>query len=68
VKYKFRLVINIPAHTYSVYVTPEGGTEQTVGTDFAFRTEQNTVAALNNWAVTVASATGSTTVCDFRLQ
>jgi hypothetical protein len=68
VKYTFRLVINIPAHTYSVFVTPEGGTEQTVGTDFAFRAEQNTVTNLDNWAVTVASATGSNTVCNFRLQ
>jgi hypothetical protein len=68
VKYSFRIVINVPAHTYSVYVTPAGGTEQTVGTDFAFRTEQNTVTELNNWAVTVASTTGSTTVCNFRLQ
>jgi hypothetical protein len=68
VKYKFRLVINIPAHTYSIFVTPEGGTEQTVGTNFAFRSDQSAVAALNNWAVTVASATGTTTVCNFRIE
>src|SRR5262245_11775749 len=44
VSYHFRLVINMPAHTYSIYVTPAGGTEQTVGENFAFRTEQNAVA------------------------
>jgi hypothetical protein len=68
VSYKFRVVVNIPAHTYSVFVTPQGGAEQTVATDFAFRTEQNTVVNLNNWAVTVASATGSISVCDFGVQ
>src|SRR5262249_19464843 len=46
VKYKFRMVVNIPAHTYSTYVTPAGGVEQTVGTDFAFRTQQSEVANL----------------------
>ena len=65
VKYSFRLVVNIPAHIYSVFVTPSGGGEQTVGADFAFRTEQNTVTNLNNWAVTTVSATGTNTVCDF---
>src|SRR2546430_3395171 len=39
--YLFRLAINVTAHTYSVFVTPAGGSEQTVGTNFAFRTEQN---------------------------
>src|SRR5262245_56507158 len=37
VSYHFRLVVNVPTHTYSVYVTPAGGAEQTVGTNFAFR-------------------------------
>jgi hypothetical protein len=69
VQYSFRLAANIPNHTYSVYVTPAGGAEQTVGTDFAFRTEQNTVTNLNNWAATLTSsgAAGSNTVCNFRV-
>jgi hypothetical protein len=29
VSYHFRLVVNVTAHTYSVYVTPAGGTELT---------------------------------------
>ena len=33
--YHFRLVVNVPAHTYSIYVTPPGGTEQTVGLNYA---------------------------------
>jgi hypothetical protein len=51
--YHFRLIINVPAHTYSIFVTPPGGTEQTVGSNFAFRTEQNAVTSLDSWGVIV---------------
>ncbi len=61
--YHFRLVINVPAHTYSVFVTPPGGTELTVGSNFAFRTEQNTVTSLDHWGVYAASGTDK--VCNF---
>ena len=62
VTYHFRLVVNVPARTYSIFVTPAGGTEQTVGTNFAFRTEQNTVTSLDWWGTVVnASTPGSTT-------
>src|SRR5262245_5926220 len=68
VRYHFRLVINVPAHTYSIYVTPAGGTEQTVGTNFAFRTEQNAVTALDWWGLDVnVSNPGSLTTCNFTL-
>jgi hypothetical protein len=66
VKYQFRLAVYIPTHTYSVYVTPEGGTELTVGENFAFRTEQNAVTTLNSLGVwTSSSPSGSNNVCDF---
>jgi hypothetical protein len=66
VTYHFRLVVNLAAHTYSIFVTPAGGTEQTVGVNFAFRTEQASVASLNSWAVWVnTTPSGSTTVCNF---
>ena len=64
--YRFRLAINVPGHTYSIYVTPPGGTEQTVGTNFLFRTEQNTVTSLDHWGV--YAGTGSVTVCNFTIQ
>jgi parallel beta-helix repeat protein len=68
VTYHFRLVVNVPAHTYSVFVTPAGGAERTVGTNFAFRTEQNTVTTLDWWGTVVnASTPGSTTVCNFTI-
>ena len=36
-----------------------------MGEGFAFRSEQSAVTELNNWALTVTSATGANTVCDF---
>jgi hypothetical protein len=47
--YHFRLVINVPTHTYSIYVTPGTGSELTLGTSYAFRTEQAGVTALDWW-------------------
>jgi hypothetical protein len=66
--YHFRVVVNVAAHTYSVFVTVPGGTEQTVGSGFAFRTEQNTVTSLSSWGVNVNGGTASNTVCNFAIQ
>ena len=65
VTYRFRLVVNVPSHTYDIYVTPQNGTEQVVGTGFAFRTEQNTVTSLSNRAVYAAAGTHQ--LCNFTL-
>ena len=67
VTYHFRMVVNIPAHTYSTYVTPAGGTELTVGANYAFRTEQNAVTNLDHWGVIVDITTGTNTVCNFQV-
>ena len=66
VSYHFRLVVSLQSHTYSIFVKPAGATtEQTVGTNFAFRTEQSDVTALDNWGAFVASTpSGSLTVCN----
>ncbi|HWZ94701.1 MAG TPA: chitobiase/beta-hexosaminidase C-terminal domain-containing protein, partial [Opitutaceae bacterium] len=48
--YHFRLVVNVPAHTYSVYVTPSGGSELTVGLNYAFRVAQT---SLDTWNIDV---------------
>jgi PKD repeat protein len=48
--YRVRLVVDVPAHTYDIYVQPDGGTELVVGKGYAFRTEQQAVTALDNWA------------------
>jgi hypothetical protein len=66
--YHFRLVVNVPSHTYSIFVTPPGGSELTVGSNFAFRTEQNTVTSLNYWGDFVDNASGGAgnlTTCNF---
>jgi len=63
--YRFRLVVDVPSHTYAAYVTPAGGSEATIGTGFAFRTEQATVTSLANWAL--FSDAGTHTVCNFAI-
>ena len=60
--YHFRLDIDIASHSYTAYVTPAGGTEQLLGTAFAFRTEQAAVSALNNLGV--YASVGGATVCN----
>jgi len=66
--YHFRLTIDIPTHTYSVFVTPPEGSELTVGSGLAFRTEQNMVTSLNNYGVFVGATSGSLQVCNFTTQ
>jgi hypothetical protein len=61
--YHFRLQIYPAAHTYTIFVTPPGSAEITLGTAFAFRSEQSGVSSLNNWAM--HSEVGSQTVCNF---
>ena len=63
--YHFRVVVDVSSHTYSAYVTPAGSAEQTIGTGFAFRTEQAAVTSLANWTLT--AITGSHTVCNFAI-
>lgn len=67
--YHFRLAINVTSHTYSIFVTPPGGSEITVGSNFAFRTEQNTVTSLDHWGALVNATPGGTLqVCNFTTQ
>jgi hypothetical protein len=67
--YHVRLVSNIATHHYSVSVTPPGGSEVTIGSDFAFRTEQNAVTSLDNFgAFVAATAANSLRVCNFSVQ
>jgi glucose/arabinose dehydrogenase len=66
--YHFRMAINVSTHTYSIYVTPPGGSEITVGANYAFRTEQAGVTQLDNWNVDVAATPGgSVTVSNFAI-
>jgi hypothetical protein len=67
VSYHFQVSVNIPAHTYSVLVTPSGGTQQLLANTFAFRTEQNNVGQLNWVAAFVGATTGSVSLCNFAI-
>jgi hypothetical protein len=64
VTYPIRLAIDMTTHTYPAFVTPPGGSGQTIRAGAAFRTEQNVVTSLDRWGVK-----GSTLgVCDFSVQ
>ncbi len=56
--YHFRVVVNVSAHTYSAYVTPPGGSELTIGTNYAFRTEQAGITSVNNFDTNVNASPG----------
>lgn len=56
--YLFRLVVDVPTHTYSAYVTPPGGSELTIGSNYAFRTEQNAVPKLDTFVVNNGAPVG----------
>lgn len=60
VKYHFRMSVNVATHTYSAFVTPPGGSEITIGSNFAFRTEQAAVTSLNTFNVDVNTSPGGT--------
>jgi hypothetical protein len=55
VSYHFRFVVNLPARTYSVYVTPAGGSELTLGVNYAFRSTAYNVTSLDNWNLQVGA-------------
>ena len=65
--YHFRLVVNLDAHAYSIFVTPPVGTELTIGNNFAFGSSQNTVTSLDSWATEQDAPPGGTTVCNFAI-
>jgi poly(beta-D-mannuronate) lyase len=68
VSYHVRLEVNVPAKTYSAFVRPAGGSEQTLALNYAFRTEQASVASLDSWGVGLnASPAGSLTGCGFTI-
>jgi len=61
-KYGVRMVINVPAHTYDVYVTPEGQSEVQLADDYAFRTEQAAITNIEYWTLNATNAGESHTV------
>lgn len=50
VNYHIKMLVRMAQHQYDVYVTPAGGSQVMLGQNYAFRSEQNAVSSLNNWA------------------
>ena len=49
ITYEFTMVIDPMTQTYSVYVTPAGGSQIVLAQNYAFRTEQANTTTLNNF-------------------
>ncbi|HXC02464.1 MAG TPA: chitobiase/beta-hexosaminidase C-terminal domain-containing protein [Opitutaceae bacterium] len=58
--YQFSVVVNLTAGTYSVYVTPAGGSQQTLATNFAV---QASASSLNYYGL--QDTASSMQVCNF---
>lgn len=61
--YRVRMAVNVPARTYSVYVTAPGGTEQVVGENYLFRNDQVSLTSLDYWGA--YAGFGTVSVCNF---
>ena len=61
--YRFEVNVDLNAKTYSVIVTPDGGSPVQIATNYKFRNEQATVSSLDHLAM-VALEGGSHTVSD----
>lgn len=66
--YSFRFVVDVPNHTYSIYVTPEEGSEVSLATNVLMK---GTPTSLNYWnLINISSDLGTAnqlTVCDFAI-
>jgi hypothetical protein len=67
--YHFRLVENLPAATYSVFVAPPGTAEIPLGTNLQVPSDQRGVTTLAGWGLLANAPDGATlAVCQFSLQ
>jgi hypothetical protein len=60
--YHLRMTVDLPSHTYSVFVTSAGAAEVQIADRYAFRTEQAAVTSLDGWAL--GSDVGSIIACN----
>jgi hypothetical protein len=66
---QFRLVENLPATTYSLFVTPQGGAEVPLATDLRVPSDQRGATTLGGWGQIVNAPDGATlSVCNFSVQ
>lgn len=67
VRYHVRMVVDVTRHTYSVYVTPEDGSEVVLASNYAFRETQQSVTQLDQWMVAAGTGDYSITSCNFAI-
>jgi len=66
---QFRLVENLPATTYSIFVTSPGAAEIPLATDLQVPSDQRGATTLGGWGQLVNAPNGATlSVCNFSLQ
>jgi hypothetical protein len=66
---QFRLVENLPATTYSLFVTPQGGAEIPLATDLQVPADQRGATTLGGWGQRVNAPDSATLrTCNFSLQ
>ena len=65
VTYHIQMAIDPSAHTYTVYVTPPGGSQITLASNYAFRSEQATTSSLNDWGLYVE--VGYESICNLTI-
>jgi glucose/arabinose dehydrogenase len=67
--YHVRMGVNLVDHRYSVWITPPGGAEVALASNYGFRVEHAFITQLNNWGAFVSpNASGGTVqVCNFEL-
>jgi enterochelin esterase-like enzyme len=63
--YSFRVAINTPANTYSLFVKPQGEAEIMVGKGYTFRSDQEIV---NSWGAAEKSGKGQLQICNFSVE
>ena len=63
--YQFSMVVDVATDTYSVYVTPQGGSQIALATNYSFRTEQATATSLSN--LTEYTDAGTVSVSNFAI-
>jgi hypothetical protein len=70
--YHFRTVVNVPARTYSVYVTPKGGSEVLLAANYPFRSQSSaattSLSYLNLHSDVYRTDTSLHTACNFTIQ
>jgi hypothetical protein len=66
--YHFRLVENLPAATYSLFVTPPSGTEVALGPNLQAPSNERGASTITGWGTVTASPNAATLeVCNFAL-